>query len=204
MIDYTYNRTWPLLFLAGFVLSGVRQVCGISISSPNEVEAVNGTDVKLKCTFSSTHSVSRDSVTVSWMFRPLTGGADESVFFYQGEPFPPDEGRFKGHAEWSGDILGKDASITLKQVLPSFNGTYICQVRNRPDVHGSNGETVLTVVTKATVSEIMVLVAAVGGACVVILILLCIIVAVRVYRSKHMGNDIEMHTERTHEKKDPW
>lgn len=47
--------------------------------------------------------------------------------------------------------MRKDASITLKQVLPTFNGTYICQVRNRPDVHGNNGETVLTVVTKGQI-----------------------------------------------------
>ena len=70
------------------------------------------------------------------------------MFFYQQEPYPPTEGRFKGHAVWSGDILRKDASITLLAALPTFNGTYTCQVRNLPDVHGINGELVLKVVTK--------------------------------------------------------
>lgn len=70
------------------------------------------------------------------------------VFYYQETAYPPEDGRFKGHAVWSGDVVRKDASITLQEVLPTFNGTYICQVKNRPDVHGSNGETVLKVVDK--------------------------------------------------------
>lgn len=70
------------------------------------------------------------------------------VFYYQDVPYPPTEGRFKGHAVWSGDIMKRDVSITLHEVPPTFNGTYICQVRNPPDVHGSNGEIILKVVNK--------------------------------------------------------
>jgi len=57
-------------------------------------------------------------------------------------------GRFKGHAVWSGDIMRQDVSITLHEVPPTFNGTYSCQVRNPPDVHGSNAEIILKVVDK--------------------------------------------------------
>ncbi|KAJ0061836.1 hypothetical protein NL108_012510, partial [Boleophthalmus pectinirostris] len=70
------------------------------------------------------------------------------VFYYDQKPFPPDQGRFKGRAIWSGDILRKDASITLQEVLPTFNGTYVCQVHNKPDVHGNNGEITFRVVDK--------------------------------------------------------
>uniref|UniRef100_A0A3Q4BLV3 Ig-like domain-containing protein n=1 Tax=Mola mola TaxID=94237 RepID=A0A3Q4BLV3_MOLML len=122
--------------------TGVRHVSGINIYTPNELEVVNGTSVRLKCTFTSTHKVTLQTVTVSWNFRPLNSGSEESVFFYQGTPFPPNMGRFKDRAVWSGDILRGDASITLNDVRPTFNGTYICQVRNLPDVHGSNGEKV--------------------------------------------------------------
>lgn len=62
------------------------------------------------------------------------------VFYYQEAPYPPMTGRFKGHAVWSGDIMRQDVSITLHEVPPTFNGTYSCQVRNPPDVHGSNAE----------------------------------------------------------------
>lgn len=192
---YPMYRIWPLLLLGGLMLPGVRHVSGIVIYTPSEVEAVNGTNVRLKCTFSSTHPVTLQSVTVSWNFRPLNSKADESVFYYQEAPFPPQEGRFKGHAVWSGDVLRRDASITLHEVPPTFNGTYICQVRNLPDVHGSNGEIILKVINKASLSEISLLAAAVGGACGVILILLGVFMAVRFYRKKHRGNDMELQTQ---------
>ncbi|XP_072302501.1 myelin protein zero-like protein 2b [Eucyclogobius newberryi] len=182
-----------LCVLGGLAVPGVRHVCCIEIITPAEVEGVNGTDVKLKCTFSSTSPVLLQSVTVSWNFRPLVPGPDESVFYFDKEPYPADQGRFKGHVLWSGDILRKDASITLQDVLPTFNGTYICQVRNRPDVHGSNGELALRVVDKVSLSQISMLAIVVGGGIVLILIILSIVVMVKVCRKRRMNRDIEMH-----------
>ncbi|TNM85040.1 hypothetical protein fugu_009218 [Takifugu bimaculatus] len=187
-------QIWLLLLLGGFVGPGVRHVSGISIYTAKEQEVVNGTSVRLKCTFTSTQPVSLQSVAVSWSFRPLNSGQDESVFYFQEVEYPPLPGRFQGHVEWSGDILKRDASITLINVPPTFNGTYICQVRNRPDVHGSNGEIMLRVVDKVSLSEISILAAAVGGACGVILVLLGIFVVVRYCRRKHVDNDIELHS----------
>lgn len=184
------------------MVPGVRHVSAIEIYTPGEMEAVNGTNVKLKCTFSSTHPITPQSVTVSWNFRPINSGADESVFYYQEVPYPPQTGRFKGHAVWSGDISRRDASITLQEVPPTFNGTFICQVRNRPDVHGSNGEITFRVVNKASLSEIGLLAIAVGGACGVILVILGIFMAVRFCKKRRNDNDIEMPS-REHEWKDP-
>ncbi|XP_051256763.1 myelin protein zero-like protein 2b [Dicentrarchus labrax] len=199
---YPMYRIWLLLLLGGFAVPGVQHVSGIEIYTSTELEVVNGTNVKLKCTFSSDKPVSLQSVVVSWNFRPINSGSEESVFFYQEVPYPPEQGRFKDHAVWSGDVLKRDVSITLHEVLPTFNGTYICQVRNRPDVHGSNGEIVLRVVNKVSLSEIGILAAAVGGACAVILILLGIFVAIKFYMRKNRGNDIELHPHE-HQRKDP-
>lgn len=44
-----------------------------------EQEAVNGTDVRLKCTFESKEAIKPSILTVSWTFRPLGPGHDESV-----------------------------------------------------------------------------------------------------------------------------
>lgn len=43
--------------------------------------------------------------------------------------------------------MGRDASIILQQVKFSYNGTFVCQVKNPPDVHGLSGEIRLHVVT---------------------------------------------------------
>lgn len=42
--------------------------------------------------------------------------------------------------------MGSDASIIIREVKFTYNGTYICQVKNPPDVHGPDGEIKLRVV----------------------------------------------------------
>lgn len=53
-----------------------------------------------------------------------------------------------------------------------------------------------------SLSEISILAIAVGGACGVILVILGVFVAVRVYRRRRMENGIELHP-REHQLKDP-
>ncbi|MBN3310761.1 MPZL2 protein, partial [Amia calva] len=118
----------------------------MEVFTSGELEAVNGTDAKLKCTFDSTNKVSLATTSVSWNFKPVGRGAEESVFYYQEEPYPPTNGRFKGRAVWAGNIERYDASIILRDVQFSDNGTYTCQVKNPPDVHGTAGEVRLRVV----------------------------------------------------------
>ncbi|KAL0994274.1 hypothetical protein UPYG_G00120090 [Umbra pygmaea] len=161
-----------LTFMGGFPVPGVLQVCGMEVYTADEVEAVNGTEVRLKCTFKSELPVSQASVAISWNFLSLDQKTTESVFYYQEKAYPPTEGRFKGHVVWSGDVMKQDASISLQDVLFNFNGTYTCQVRNLPDVHGINGEVTLRVVHKVSVSEIGLLAAAIGGSIAVVLLLM--------------------------------
>lgn len=60
-------------------VAGVLQVSGMRIYTSGDVEAVNGTDVRLKCTFQSSSSINPSSVIISWSFRPLKPGREESV-----------------------------------------------------------------------------------------------------------------------------
>uniref|UniRef100_UPI0037E9779D myelin protein zero-like protein 2 n=1 Tax=Semicossyphus pulcher TaxID=241346 RepID=UPI0037E9779D len=143
-----YQKILLFVLLGAFAVPGIRQVTGISVFTAAEVEAVNGTDVKLKCIFSSSYPVSLSTVVVSWSFRPLHSAREESVFHYQMRPYPPSAGPFRKRVVWSGDVLNKDGSITLQQVSPAFQGTYSCTVKNIPDVHGRDGEVVLRVVNK--------------------------------------------------------
>lgn len=43
--------------------------------------------------------------------------------------------------------MGRDASIIIQEVKFTYNGTFVCQVKNPPDVHGPSGEIRLRVVT---------------------------------------------------------
>lgn len=59
--------------------AGVLQVSGMRVYTSGEVEAVNGTDARLKCTFQSSSPINPSTITVSWTFRPLGPGQEESV-----------------------------------------------------------------------------------------------------------------------------
>lgn len=168
-----------LCVLCGLAASGVLHVSGMRIYTSGEMEAVNGTDARLKCTFQSSAPINPSTIVISWTFRPLKPGREESVFHYQQKPYPPPEGIFKKRVVWAGDIMGRDASIILQQVKFTYNGTYICQVKNPPDVHGAVGEIKLRVVTTASFSELLLLTLAIGGGITAVVLLLIIIVSCR-------------------------
>ncbi|KAK7883131.1 hypothetical protein WMY93_029305 [Mugilogobius chulae] len=155
------------------------QVSGIKIYTSGEVEAVNGTDTRLKCTFQTSAPINPQTLTVSWSFRPLNKGREESLFHYQQRPYPPSEGIFKRRVEWAGDIMGRDASIIIREVKFIYNGTYTCQVKNPPDVHGTVGEIKLRVVTTASFSELLYLAMMIGLGIAGVVILLVVIVTCR-------------------------
>lgn len=60
-------------------VAGVLQVSGMRIYTSGDMEAVNGTDVRLKCTFHSSATINPNSIVISWSFRPLKPGREESV-----------------------------------------------------------------------------------------------------------------------------
>uniref|UniRef100_A0A673A407 Myelin protein zero like 2 n=1 Tax=Sphaeramia orbicularis TaxID=375764 RepID=A0A673A407_9TELE len=183
-------------------ITGVLQVGGIRIYTSGDLEAVNGTDIRMKCTFQTTAPINPSALTVSWTFRPLSHGREESVFHYQQKPYPPIEGTFRKKVVWAGDVMGRDASIIIRQVKFTYNGTYICQVKNPPDVHGTVGEIRLRVVTTASFSELLMLALAIGGGITGVVVLLVIIVSCRRCkrrRQRREGNEEAPRKER----KDP-
>lgn len=62
--------------------AGVLQVSGMRVYTSGDVEAVNGTDVRLKCTFDSSAKINPDLVIISWTFKPLSGGRVDRVSSY--------------------------------------------------------------------------------------------------------------------------
>ncbi|KAA0717243.1 Myelin protein zero-like protein 2 [Triplophysa tibetana] len=187
------NRVWINLVSALCALaSGVYQVEAMEVLTSSDVEAVNGTNVRLKCTFKSTHPLSEDKVTVSWSFQALGKTSGETFFHHQGKSYPPTFGLFKGHAVWSGDVMKGDASITLQNVQVTFNGTFSCQVRNPPDIQSIAGQINFKVVQKVSFSEIGILAIAVGGSIGIILLILTIYVCVRLFRRKDNDMTFEM------------
>ncbi|KAM9317596.1 myelin protein zero-like protein 2 [Pholidichthys leucotaenia] len=165
--------------LSALAASGMLQVSGIHIHTSGDVEAVNGTDARLKCTFETSAPVNPDNVIVSWTFRPLLKGREESVLYYHKKAYPVPDGIFKKKVVWAGDVLSYDASIIIREVKFIYNGTYTCQVKNPPDVHGKVGEIRLRVVYTASFNGLVFLALCIGGGITAMVLLLLLIVSCR-------------------------
>lgn len=171
------------LLLLGIQLTVLWPIAAVEIYTSRVVEAVNGTDVRLKCTFSSFAPVG-DALTVTWNFRPREGGPEQFVFYYHMDPFKPMSGRFKDRVVWDGNPERYDASIILWKLQFDDNGTYTCQVKNPPDVDGLIGEIRLSVVHTARFSEIYFLALAIGSACALMVIIVIVVVLFQHFRKK--------------------
>ncbi|KAJ8348854.1 hypothetical protein SKAU_G00274430 [Synaphobranchus kaupii] len=186
------RRLQIFALLAVLTGSGVRPVTGMTVYTPDELEVVNGTDVKLDCTFQSTEAIVPSLATVAWNFQPLDGGSEESVFYFQEKAYPTLHGRFKDQVVWAGDIARGDASILVRNVKFNFNGTFSCHVKNPPDVHGTAGELILKVVRTVTFTEFAILATAVGVAIGLVLLILAIFVLLKFCRQRSLERELEM------------
>uniref|UniRef100_A0A8C2TKP7 Ig-like domain-containing protein n=1 Tax=Coturnix japonica TaxID=93934 RepID=A0A8C2TKP7_COTJA len=101
-----------------------------------------GEQVVLKCSFKSSFPIT-ESLTIDWTYRPLTGGRMETVS--GSVAYPPSVGKFKDRISWVGDAAKGDASIAIQNPTVSDNGTFICSVKNPPDVYHNIPQTVLIV-----------------------------------------------------------
>ncbi|KFO91968.1 Myelin protein zero-like 2, partial [Buceros rhinoceros silvestris] len=155
----------------------------VEVHTAKEVNAVNGTNLRLKCTFSSSSPISQD-LTVTWNFQPEDLSSHEPVFCYMKEPYELPTGRFKERVTWDGNIERNDASIVIWNLQPTDNGTFTCQVKNPPDVYGTIGEVRLRVVQKVQFSEIHFLAVAIGSACVLMIIVVTVVIICRHRRKK--------------------
>ncbi|XP_040281573.1 myelin protein zero-like protein 2 [Bufo bufo] len=161
----------------------IAAVSAIEVYTSKELQVKNGTDTRLKCTFSS-YAPLGDDVTVAWTFQPLSGGSSESVFYFHREPFPTTKGRFQNRAVWDGNIKRNDGSIIIRNIQQTDNGTYFCQVKNPPDAHGETGEIMVSVVDQVKFSEILLLGLVIGIGSVVIILMVITVVLIRYYRKQ--------------------
>ncbi|NXY03852.1 MPZL2 protein, partial [Pteruthius melanotis] len=191
------GRTWlGAALVLGAQLPALWLAAAVEVHTAKEVVAVNGTNQRLKCTFSSSSPVSQD-LSVTWNFQPEDLSSHEQaseifVFYYWKEPHKPPSGRFKERVTWDGNIERNDVSIIIWNLQPSDNGTFTCQVTNRPDVYGTIGEVRLRVVQKVNFSEIHFLAVAIGSASVLMIIVVTAAIICRQRRRKARDKRMEV------------
>ncbi|XP_076968889.1 myelin protein zero-like protein 3 isoform X2 [Tamandua tetradactyla] len=118
---------------------GAYTALSLEIKADAHVRGYVGENIKLKCTFKSTSSIT-DKLTIDWTYRPPSSSRTESSFQY-----PTTAGIFRDRISWVGNVYKGDASISINNPTMKDNGTFSCAVKNPPDVHHNIPTTELTV-----------------------------------------------------------
>ncbi|KAI5946172.1 myelin protein zero-like protein 1 isoform X2 [Manis javanica] len=178
---------WPVLAALGLLTAGV---AALEVYTPKEIFVANGTQGKLSCKFKST-STTGTQTSVSWSFQPE--GTDTPVSFLhysQGQVYAGNHPPFKDRVSWAGDLDKRDASINIENMQSVHNGTYICDVKNPPDIVVQPGRIRLYVVEKETLPAFpgWVLVGIVTAVVLGLSLLVSMVLAV-LYRRKNSKRD---------------
>lgn len=88
------------------------------------------------------------------LFGTILVFASFQIFHYKSLPYPTTVGKFKDRISWVGNVAKGDASIALQSPVVSDNGTFICSVRNPPDVYHNIPKTVLIVTERGKLHSI--------------------------------------------------
>ncbi|XP_029142441.1 V-set and immunoglobulin domain-containing protein 1 [Protobothrops mucrosquamatus] len=128
------------------------QVSAAEVYTPPDFPVENGTEAKLPCTFTSTEVIS-SSTSVTWSFQGEGSSSLVSFFYYSnGKAYRAKSTQFGDRSRWAGDLNRKDASITIANMQFQDNGTYICDVKNPPDMNITPGKIKVRVMEKVQVS----------------------------------------------------
>ncbi|XP_033621564.1 myelin protein zero-like protein 1 isoform X2 [Fukomys damarensis] len=161
------------------------EVSALEVYTPKEIFVTNGTQGKLTCTFRSSSTTSK-LTSVSWSFQPEGSDATVSFFHYsQGQVYLGNYPPFKDRISWAGDLDKKDASINIENMQSIHNGTYICDVKNPPDIVVWPGHIRLYVVGK---DHLPMVVGIVSAVVLGIILFVSVILAV-LYRRKNAKQD---------------
>ncbi|XP_007434306.1 myelin protein zero-like protein 1 [Python bivittatus] len=111
------------------------------MSTPSELFVEAGTDAKLPCIFTSSEEIS-PATSVTWSFLPEGSVLLPKPFFYfsDGKEYNGNNAPFSGKSGWDGNLDEKDASIKISNMQPAYNGTYLCDVKNPPDIVTEPGQ----------------------------------------------------------------
>uniref|UniRef100_A0A663M0I5 Myelin protein zero like 3 n=1 Tax=Athene cunicularia TaxID=194338 RepID=A0A663M0I5_ATHCN len=137
--------------LAPLALGSLPPSSALPRATSPKVRAFIGEQVSLKCSFKSSSPIT-ESLTVDWTYRPLTGGQMETVSG-TGSPFLGEI--FKDRISWIGNVARGDASVAIESPVMSDNGTFICSVKNPPDVYHNIPQTVLIVTERGKFSTVL-------------------------------------------------
>ncbi|XP_062329209.1 sodium channel subunit beta-2 isoform X2 [Osmerus eperlanus] len=167
----------------------------MDVQVPQQINALNGTKVKITCTFNSCYKMESSKFVMNWTFQETRNDTGEMFMAYNQKKgmLPLRTERFGDRVVFAGNLDKNDLSITLSDVQMEDEGIYNCNVRNPPDRIQGQGTIQLNVVTELPPprdSTIAVAIgAAVGGILALLILSMVVVKCLRHHRKQELVSE---------------
>ncbi|MEE6516819.1 hypothetical protein FKM82_026572 [Ascaphus truei] len=180
----------PVLLSIGL---SILAVSGMEVSVPSTVYALNGSDIRLTCSFNSCYKMDNKLFSMNWTYRSCENCSEETFIQYDKKIINLRLDRFQNRVEFSGNPSKNNVSVVIREVQLNDEGEYHCYVLNPPDRHKGTGKIRLKVLTEVPPerdSTVAVLVGAtVGGFLAVVILILVIVKCVRRKKQQTLNSE---------------
>ncbi|KAF0030607.1 hypothetical protein F2P81_017338 [Scophthalmus maximus] len=198
-------RSSGVQLLSAALLLSLSGCASMDVLVPNHVNALNGTTIKIPCTFTSCYKMDVTKFSMNWTYQETLNDTQEMFMaFYKKKGILPlrsnsASNRFGERVMFAGNMDKNDMSITLSDVQMGDVGYYNCYVINPPDrIHG-HGVIQLDVVTELPAprdSTIAVAIgASVGGALALLILSMVVLKCLRRHQKQELISEEKMEEE---------
>ncbi|KAK5904358.1 hypothetical protein CesoFtcFv8_005933 [Champsocephalus esox] len=195
------ERSAAQLLSAALLLLWLSGCSSMDVLMPQNINALNGTTVKIPCTFTSCYKMDVGKFLMNWTYQEtLNDTEDLFMTFIKNKGMVPQRSyQFGDRVMFVGNLDKNDLSITLSEVQIEDEGLYNCYVRNPPDRIQGHGTIRLHVVSELPPprdSTIAVAIgASVGGALALLILSMVVVKCLRRHRKQELISEEKMEEE---------
>lgn len=159
-----------------------------------QITALNGTNVKISCIFTSCYQVDEGKFAMNWSYQETGNDTKEMFMVFQKKKMETvSHIKFDDRVTFVGTVKKNDLSVKLADVQLSDEGFYHCWVRNPPDRVQGLGVINLQVVTKLPpprdTTIAVVIGASVGGILALLILSMVVVKCIRRQRKQDLISD---------------
>ncbi|XP_051962626.1 sodium channel subunit beta-2 [Xyrauchen texanus] len=187
---------WTAAFKLSCVALVIFLACpgsSMDVLVPQQINVLNGTDVKIPCVFTSCYKMDPSKFAMNWTYQETSNSTEEMFMTYKNRITPLKSSRFGDRVVFSGILEKNDLSITILNVQLIDEGIYNCYVRNPPDRIQGQGIIQLFVLTELPPprdSTIAVAIgASVGGILALLILSMVVVKCIRRHKNQELISD---------------
>ncbi|XP_030633815.1 sodium channel regulatory subunit beta-2 [Chanos chanos] len=191
--DILWTPAVKLSYIGLMVFMMASPTASMDVLVSHQINALNGTMVKIPCSFTSCYKVDPSKFAMNWTYQQDQNDTHEMFMTYKKKIIPLKTDKFGDRVVFAGNLDKNDVSITIYDVQLSDEGIYNCYIHNPPDRvkgHGVIELVVLTELPPPRDSTIAVAIgASVGGMLALVILSMVVVKCIRRRKKQELISD---------------